>query len=93
MLSGVTYSASLSIRRCRRSDLARALGDHVGHRKNLAALFIQHQMIVPEVHALHMPVKVLGLEVERKNVGQQYGEGTADVSDRVCTEIGQSCER
>src|SRR5215472_2335714 len=50
-------------------------------------------MIVSEVQARHMPVKVLGLEVERKNVGQQYGEGAADVTDCVCAEIGRSCKR
>src|SRR6516162_1062863 len=75
------------------SDFSRALGDCIGHRKNLVTMFIEHQMMVSEVHARHMPVKVFGLEVERKNVGQQYSEGAADVTDCVCADIGRSCER
>src|SRR5215472_882305 len=58
------------------SDFARALGDCIRHRENLVTLFIQHQMMVSEVYARHVPMKVFGLEVERKNVGQQYSEGS-----------------
>src|SRR5215475_9940787 len=46
-----------------------------------------------DVRARRMPMKVFGLEVERKNVGQQYREGATDVADCVCAEIGRSRER
>src|ERR1700683_3914930 len=37
----------------------------------LVALFIQHQVIVPEMWAGHMPVKVFGFEIQRKRVREK----------------------
>ena len=52
----------------RPSHLANPLGDRIGHREELVGLFIQEQVIVAEMRPAHVPVKVLGLQVESENV-------------------------
>src|SRR5215210_1818682 len=43
------------------ADLPYALGNGVRHREKLVALVIEHQMIVAEMRARHVPMEVLGL--------------------------------
>ena len=71
----------------RASDLAGALGDIIGHRKNLLALLVKQQVVIPEMRAGHVPVKVLGLEVERESVGEQGSQGRRDIPGRVFADI------
>ena len=42
------------------SDLARALGKIIGHGKDLFRVFVEQQVIVPEVLPSHVPVEILG---------------------------------
>jgi len=67
----------------RAPDLAHTLGELVGGGEDLVALLIQHQMVVAEVRAGYMPVKVLGLEIEREHVRQQRRQCARDVTDRI----------
>ena len=60
----------LSAASCRRSS--RALSDRVGHRKNPVAVLIQKQMVVAEMRAAHVPVEVLGLHIEREDIGRRF---------------------
>src|SRR5579872_5639567 len=53
------------------TDFAHALGDIVGHRKNLAGLLIEQEVVVPKVRSADVPVKVLGLYIESKYISQQ----------------------
>jgi hypothetical protein len=55
----------------RTAEFADAFGKGVSHRKDLIALFIQKQMVIAEVRSRHVPVEVLGLDVERKGVRKQ----------------------
>ena len=52
------------------TDFAGALGDVVGHRKNLRSVLIEEQMVVAKMRPAHVPVEVLRLHVEREHVGQ-----------------------
>jgi hypothetical protein len=52
----------------RAADLSRALGQRIGHRENLFALIVEQQMIVPEMPAGHVPVKILGFQIQRKHI-------------------------
>jgi hypothetical protein len=45
----------------RPSDLPDTLGNRVGCRKYLPALFVQKQMVIAEMRSRYMPMKVLGL--------------------------------
>src|SRR3989440_2583783 len=45
------------------ADLPYALGNGVRHGEKLVALVIEHQVIVAEIRASHVPMKVLGLEI------------------------------
>ena len=42
-------------------DAVGALRDVVGHRKNLAGVLIEQEMIVAEVRSADVPMKILGL--------------------------------
>src|ERR1700722_7574978 len=58
----------------RPADLSRTFGDRVGHGENLVAVLIQKQMVVAEMRAAHVPMEVLGLHIEREDIGQQSSE-------------------
>src|SRR5580704_9184173 len=43
----------------------------IRHREYLVTLVIQHQMIIAEMRARHMPVKVLGFEIQGERVREK----------------------
>ena len=55
----------------RAADLAHALGDIVGRGKYLLGLLVQQQVVVTEMRARHMPMKILRLEIQREDVREQ----------------------
>ncbi len=70
------------------SDLADALRDRVGHRVNLVGLLIEQQVVVAEVRSAHVPMKILGLHVQREYVGQDCVQASGYVLRRLLAEIG-----
>src|SRR5271168_3667796 len=72
------------------ADLAHTLGDVVGHRKDLAGLIVEQEVVVAKVRPAHMPMKVLGLDIKSKSVGEQRIEGAASVFDGFGTELAGS---
>src|SRR6185503_3210195 len=52
----------------RSSDLANPLCNGVRHGEQLIRLFIEKQVIVAKVWPAHMPVEVLGFQIEREYV-------------------------
>src|SRR5260370_39038473 len=69
------------------ADLARPFRDIVGHREYLVGLLVQEQVIVPECTARHVPVKVLGLDIEREYICEEMTQLLRDLSDRLSPEI------
>jgi hypothetical protein len=65
----------------------------IGGGEDLVGLLVQHQMIVAKVRARHVPVEVLGLQVERQHVRQEDVERTGDVAHRIGLEIGAGLQR
>jgi hypothetical protein len=63
------------------ADLADALGDIVADGKNLVALLVEQQMVVAEVGSAHVPVEVLGFEVEGIDIGEQSVEDAGQILD------------
>src|SRR5271167_1281394 len=55
--------------------LAYALGNRISHGEDLVGLFVQQQVVIAEVRSAQVPVEVLGLHIERKNVGQDSVHG------------------
>jgi hypothetical protein len=53
------------------SSFARAFRNSVRHRKNLIGVLIQQKVIVTEMAACHMPVKIFRLHIENENIGKQ----------------------
>src|SRR5262249_15298775 len=51
--------------------LPRSFSDVVSHRKDLVRLLVQQQMIIAKISSGHVPVKVLGFDIQSKNVGKQ----------------------
>jgi hypothetical protein len=72
------------------ADLARALGDIVGHREDLLSLFVKQQVIVAKVLPAHVPVEVLGLQVQGEYVGEEFPQRAGYFDHCVAAEIGWS---
>jgi hypothetical protein len=72
----------------RAADLADALRGGVGHRVELVRLLVEQQVIVAEVRAAHVPVEVLGLEVEREHVGEDAVQCAGDILDGGGGQVG-----
>ena len=63
------------------ADLAHALGDVIGHADDLFALLVKEKMIVAEVRSTDVPMKVLGLEIERQGVGEDAVQRGGNLCD------------
>jgi hypothetical protein len=57
------------------------LRNRIGRGKDLLALVVEEKMIVAEMRARHMPMKVLRLDVKGKQVGQDDRHGRRDILD------------
>jgi hypothetical protein len=75
------------------ADLAYAFGDVVRGGEDLPALFVEEEMIVAEVRAGHMPMEILGLQIERKHVGEQDIERGGNLWNRIGAQVGRRIER
>ncbi len=53
-------------------------------------MLVEQQMVVTEMRSGHVPVEVLGFEIEREHIRQHGGCAGGDVLHRVAT---QSCRR
>jgi hypothetical protein len=71
------------------ADLADAFGDVVGRAQNLLGLLVEQQVIVAEMRTAHVPMEILGLEVERKRIGQDLIELGRVRADGVVGKIGR----
>jgi len=72
------------------AELANPLRERVRHGEELASLFIEQQMVIPKVRAAHVPMEVLGLEVEREGIGKHAVERRGNISGRRCFQVGRS---
>ena len=77
----------------RAADLAHALGDVVGDGEDLVGLLVEEQVVVAEMRPAHVPMEILGLEVEREGVGEQRVERAGDVAAGIVAEIGRRVQR
>jgi hypothetical protein len=57
------------------------LGEDVDTGFQLLALFVEQEVIVAKMWSADVPMKVLGLDVERKRIGQQRIERGPDLTD------------
>jgi len=67
----------------RAANLARALGDVVGHGEDLVRLLVQQQVIIAKMRARHVPVEILGFQVQREGIRQQRVQRTRDIARRI----------
>ena len=58
------------------ADFADTLGNRVSHRVDLIGLLVQHDVVVAEMWAAHVPMEVFGFQVQRKNIGQDAVHGS-----------------
>ena len=73
----------------RAAELANTFGNHVGRRKKLISLFVQQQVIVAKMRSRNMPMEILGLQVKRKEIGEQCVEGAGNVASGLGAEAGR----
>src|SRR5258706_2105542 len=65
------------------TELAHTLRNRVGCGIDLIGLLIEQQVIVAEVRPGDVPMGVLGLEIEREEIGEQRVERPRDISGRL----------
>ncbi len=71
-------------------DLADAFGDRVGHGVELLGLLVQQQVIVAEMRAAHVPVEILGFEVQSEHIREDAVHTRRDILRGFRAEIGGS---
>src|SRR5580698_807367 len=71
----------------RLAELADALGNRIAHGEDLVALLIQQQVIVAEVRAAHVPMEILGLEVQGEDIGQDGVHRARDIFSGALLQI------
>src|SRR5262249_15590345 len=70
------------------ADLPHALRNRIGHRKDLFCLLVEQQVVVAEMRSAHVPVKVLGLDVEREHVRERAVQRRGEITHRVRLQAG-----
>lgn len=55
---------------CRASDLAHAFGNGVGRSEDLVTLLVEKKVIIAKVRTGHVPMKILGLQIQAKHIGK-----------------------
>ncbi len=73
----MTGDVTDGVKRCR-TDLAGPFGNLVDHGEQLIRLVVQHPVEIAKMPAAHMPMKVLGFDKEREDVGEQMAERFTD---------------
>src|SRR5258707_14472171 len=68
---------------CRGAEFPQARRNGVGRGQDLCRLLVEQQMVITEMRTRHVPMEVLGFEIDREHVGQQCGEPDGDVGT-VC---------
>jgi hypothetical protein len=63
------------------TNLTNALGDIVSHVEDLIAVFVEQKVVIPEVRTAHMPMEVLGFEVESKRIRKQGVQCSSKILD------------
>src|SRR5262249_10871430 len=61
------------------ADFAYTLGKDIGHRENLVGLFVEQEVVIAKMWPADVPVKVLGLQIERESIGQQCIERAGNI--------------
>src|SRR3546814_7814659 len=76
----------------RACKLADPFGDEIGGRENFGRLSVEHQVIVAEMRAADVPVKILGLEIDPIGIGQQSVERGLNVAHLVRIDVRRGGE-
>src|SRR6267143_7035624 len=74
------------------ANLSNSFRDRVGHGEKLVAVFVKKQVIIAEVWTAHVPVEILGLQIEREHVRQNCVHGAANIFGGRTCEIGRCCQ-
>src|SRR6185437_7327616 len=61
--------------------------------EDLVRVLIEEQVVIAKVRTAHVPVEVLGLEVEREDIGEDGIERAGDFADAFVIKVGRGIER
>jgi hypothetical protein len=75
------------------ANFANALGNLVGGGEDLVSLLVEEEVVIAEVRTRDVPMKVLGLEIEREHVGKKLIERCGDVAPGVGAKVGRGLQR
>ena len=63
------------------AKLPSSFGEVISHGKELIAMVVQQKVVVTEMRAAHVPVRVLGLQLEGKDIRNECVETSTDLAD------------
>jgi hypothetical protein len=50
-------------------------------------------MVIAEMRAAHVPVKIFRLQIQRENIGEKLAQDAANFRHAVVAKVGGGCER
>jgi len=62
------------------AELSHALRDDIRRAEDLRRLIVEQQVVIAKMRTRHVPMKVLGFEIEREHVGQQCIERCGNIA-------------
>src|SRR5947208_8279538 len=74
------------------ADPAHPFGQNVDAVFQLAGLLVEQKVVVAEMRAAHVPMEVLGLEIEREGIGQERVERRRYLANGLGRKVGWSIE-
>src|SRR5690348_13470068 len=74
---------------CRATNLESTFSDIVGHREDLFGVFIEQEVVIAKMAASHVPVEVLGFQIEREHIGKQRSQLFRYFSDGIAAKAAR----
>lgn len=69
------------------AQLSGAFGNWVSHRQQLIGFFLEQAVVIMEMWTRHMPIKVLSLDVECKDIGEEPFQLGTNRSERFASDL------
>src|ERR1700758_5022614 len=68
------------------AELAGSFRDHIRHGEDLIAVLVEKKMVIAEMVSAHVPMKILGLQIEGEDIGQQMPQFARNFHDSFASE-------
>src|SRR5207253_4146501 len=74
------------------ADLSSPLRNLIRHGKQLISVIVEQKVIIAEVRSTHMPVKILGFQVQAEDISEERIKRACNVRDGFGINVRWRCE-